>query len=445
MVIHVEGSTFNLHKAPLEANSGYLKRIIKCSTEFTLSPPLKITAETFSIVTEFCYGTHIPITPFNVAPLRIAADLLDMTNCTAAHTDNLLQKTETYFRRVVSVNREQASIVLLSSLSLLPEAETTACLVTRCIETLSSMDNGVFSSLDEVVRLPPQDFLVVVESMNQRFTSHDLLYRIVDLYLKKNPGNITEEQKFRICNYIDCTTLSSQLLMHAVQNPRMPLRFLVQAMYVEQLNTRRSIISAANHRSRTDQEHQINYQSHESEDSVTLGAILERDAALRQVAQLKAAMDTTNSRIQSLEKELKRMRKLLHEPENSRNALDSVRSQSFRFSKQNKIERGQIGSVSAASLRFTASKDKIGCSSSSEESLERSSPPEKKLGRRLIDGLKSAFRVSTLVSKKKTDSCDRSRLEEEDKGECKSYEVGKGDVIIIKKNLPNHSQPGIQL
>lgn len=168
----------------MQAKSGYLKRILKCSTELTLSPPLKITAETFSIVTEFCYGTHIHITPFNVAPLRIAADLLDMTDSTAAHTDNLLQKTETYFRRIVSVNPEHASVVLLSSLSLLPEAETTACLVTRCIETLSSMDDDVFTSLDDVIKLPPEDFLVIVESMNQRFTSHDLLYRIVDLYLK---------------------------------------------------------------------------------------------------------------------------------------------------------------------------------------------------------------------------------------------------------------------
>lgn len=257
-------------------------------------------------------------------------------------------------------------------------------------------------------------------------------------YWQRNVGGLTEEQKFRICNYIDCTTLSAQLLMHAVQNPRMPLRFVVQAMYVEQLNTRRSIISASNHRNHTDEKQQI-HQSRESEDQVTLGAILERDAALRQVAQLKAAMDTTNLRIQSLEKELKGMRKLLLESENSRNpnALDSGRSQSFRFSTQNKIERGQIGSVSSASLRFTSSKDKLDCSSSSVESLEKSSPPEKKLGRRLIDGLKSAFRVS----KKKTDSADHSRLE----GECKSYEVGKGDVIIIKKNLPIHSQPGTQL
>lgn len=230
--------------------------------------------------------------------------------------------------------------------------------------------------------------------------------------------------------------------MHAVQNPRMPLRFVVQAMYVEQLNTRRSIISTSNHRNRTDEEYQ-SHQSHESEDQVTLGAILERDAALRQVAQLKAAMDTTNSRIQSLEKELRGMRKLLHESENNRNAkaLDSGRSQSFRFSTQNKIERGQIGSVSSASLRFPASKDKLDCSSSSVDSLGKSSPPERKLGRRLIDGLKSAFRVSTLVSKKKTDSSDRSRLD----GECKSYEVGKGDVIIIKKNLPIYSQPGTQM
>lgn len=279
--------------------------------------------------------------------------------------------------------------------------------------------------------------------------------------MQEHKGDITEEQKIRICNYIDCNTLSSELLMHAVQNPRMPLRFVVQAMFIEQLNTRRSIFSAADHHTRT--KHQNQNQNHPSEDSATLGAILERDAALRQVAQLKAAMNTTNSRIQSLEKELNGMRKILGESssENSKsNPLDSVRSQSFRFSSEkndNRIERGQIGSVSSASLRFTESKDRFGGrvgsnSSSEEESIDRNpaaAGDQKNLGRRLINGLKNAFRVSALISKKKPEQqpCpDSGRFEEDDEGGDIGYQVGKNvDVIVIKKNLPFSHQASTQL
>lgn len=412
-----------------------MKRLLKDSSELSLSPPLNITAETFSLVTEFCYGAHIVITPFNIAPLRIAAELLEMTEANGTPDDNLRQKTETYLRRVVAVNQEYATVVLRSAVSLLPEAETTACLVSRCIEALMSMHDGdgagAMTCLNDVLRLGPDDFQLVVESLNQRLTIHDLLYRVVDLYLKGHIGKITEEQKTRMCNYIDCTILSSQVLMHAVQNPRMPLRFVVQAMFVEQLNTRRSIFSAADHRSRKNSD----------EASTTLGAILQRDAALRQVAQLKAAMSTTNSRIQSLEKELNGMRKRLQESQNTQDSLDSGRSQSCRFSSENKIERGQVGSVSSASFRIMTSKDRRGAggsSSSDQESSDRSRLAEKKLGRRLMDGLKSALRVSSLVSKKKSESSGAGKLGGDGENVTQKYEIGDGDVIVIKKDLPYH-------
>ncbi|XP_027179194.1 BTB/POZ domain-containing protein At3g49900-like isoform X1 [Coffea eugenioides] len=435
VVVHVEDSCFYLHKAPLRSRSGYMKRLLKeDSSELSLSPPLNITAETFSLVTEFCYGAHIVITPFNVAPLRIAAELLEMTEANGIPDDSLRQKTETYLRRAVAVNQEYATVVLRSAVSIFPEAETTACLVSRCIEALMSMhdgdDAGDMTCLNDVLKLGPDDFQLVVESLNQRLTTHDLLYRVLDLYLKGHVGKITEEQKTRMCNHIDCSILSSQVLMHAVQNPRMPLRFVVQAMFVEQLNTRRSIFSAADHRSR----------KNSNEASATLGAILQRDAALRQVAQLKAAMSTTNSRIQDLEKELNGMRKRFQESQNSQNSLDSGRSQSFRFSSENKIERGQVGSVSSASFRIMTSKDHRGAGSSSfdQESSDRSQSAEKKLGRRLMDGLKSALRVSSLVSKKKFESSGAGKFGGDGENVTEKCEIGKGDVIVIKKDLPYH-------
>lgn len=209
--------------------------------------------------------------------------------------------------------------------------------------------------------------------------------------------------------------------MHAVQNPRMPLRFVVQAMFIEQLNTRRSVLSAANH-------HAIKTTTHQKTDhTATLGALLQRDATLRQVAQLKSAMDATSSRIQSLEKELSGMRRaVLDKTENLINEqpLDNGRSASFRLSSERKVERGQRGSISSSSFRAIRSKEKAGGISWSEESSDGSITPRadrKNFGRRLMNGLK---RISTLGRSKKVDGSGGDE-----------YESG-GDVIVIKKDEP---------
>lgn len=398
-----------------------MKRQLSKLTEITLNPPLNITSETFALITDFCYGSYIAITPFNVAALRTAAELLDMTEVSGPRDENLQQKTEAYFCRAVAVNKEYASIVFRSCFPLLPEAETAAALVSRCIEALSLIGEG--ECLDDVTRLRVEDLQLILESMSQRLTeSHDLLYTITDLYIKEKDRTVSEDQKIRMCNYVDCSILSHRLLMHAVQNPRMPLRFVVQAMFVEQLNTRRSILSNQSHK------------NHQPKDPVTLGAIIKRDAAIRQATRLKNVMTTTNSRIQSLEKELSGMRKLLSEVEENSNIINSGRSASFRFSSEgNKVDRGQIGSISASSVRNIGSRVGAVGSSSSEESSEGARSGEKNLGRRLMHGLKSAFRLQGLVPKKKRDNKGSLNVENSGKGDR-----GNEEIVIIRKDQAFH-------
>ncbi|KAK4410074.1 BTB/POZ domain-containing protein [Sesamum angolense] len=146
VVIHVQNSCFHLHKEALIARSAYLKRQLTEFPEITLSPPLNITAQTFSLVTDFCYGNHVAITPFNVAALRTAAELLGMTETGGtAGEESLQQKTEAYFCCAVAVNKEYASIVLSSCFPLLPEAETAAALVSRCIEAVLTIEGMAMS------------------------------------------------------------------------------------------------------------------------------------------------------------------------------------------------------------------------------------------------------------------------------------------------------------
>ncbi|CAH9138517.1 unnamed protein product [Cuscuta epithymum] len=386
VVIYVEDSCFHLHKAALTSKSGYLKRHLNKSSELTLSPPLKITAHTFTMLVEFLYGVDLTLTPFNVVSLRTAAELLEITG----GREGLVQKTEIYFCRAVTVKPECTLIVLRSALSLLPESETTARLASRSIEALCVMDNGVTSCMDDVKELAPKDFIVILESMNRRFcSSHDLLYKLVDLYLKEHNGKMTDEEQLRICNNIDCSLLSPKLLMHAVQNPKMPLRFAVQAMFVQQLNTRSSIVSAAArplHKT-------TNNNDNNNHSAMTLGAILERDAVFRQAADLKESMDATSSRIQSLEKELSEMRELLKRQPIRKGERGSVSSGSFRLYSERKDGKGEKGGgVYSSSSSFRV----VSGSSSSEWSSQDGSPMVGKgyLPRRFIKGLISTFKVS---------------------------------------------------
>ncbi|KAK9109738.1 hypothetical protein Sjap_017798 [Stephania japonica] len=166
----------------------------------------------------------------------------------------------------------------------------------------------------------------------------------------------------------------------------MPLRFLVRAMFLEQLSTRRSIISMA-----TTKTHMIkttrksNDNNNSDHHAITLGAILQRDAALRQVADLKHLMDRTSSKIESLERDLMGMKQQLRESEKMQRSearmeaskgKNGRRSESFRLSSEK--NRGEVMTKESlrdgfgSSARYSAECRKVrarevGSSSSSSE------------------------------------------------------------------------------
>ncbi|KAF5205820.1 BTB/POZ domain-containing protein [Thalictrum thalictroides] len=442
VVIYVQDQSFHLHKDSLIAKSGYLKRRLTDSNEITISPPLNITAETFSSVVDYCYSFQIVITPFNVAALKVAVELLDITEDNGNGVNNLRKKTESYFEQAVSVNREYAIIVLRSCLSLLPVAES-ASMVSRCIEALTLTHHGVSENVngwvDEIMSLTTEDFQLIADSMHEQFSdNHDLLYRIADLYLQEHTGKITEEEKTRICSSVDCNKLSPHLIMHAVQNPRMPLRFIVRAMLVEQLNTRCTIISTTTSAVNNRQPRHNPQHNNEYNQSMTLGAMLQRDATFRQVAQLKATMEATSSKIETLEKDLMRMKKVLDSSKKKqRESSDSGRSASFRFSSERKIEKEDRG-PNSTSLRFSDKRERGVLSlspSSSEISMNESVilKREKSFGWKLMNGLKTALRMSP-TSKHDSKSSISSKV---DGNGLRDVEED-GAIIVYKEERPSH-------
>jgi hypothetical protein len=151
--------------------------------------------------------------------------------------------------------------------------------------------------------------------------------------MQNHKGKLTEEDKGRLCYNVNCTKLSQHLFMHLVQNPRLPLRFVVQAMLVEQLHSHHSMLLSHHHHTAAPAPGQPAapilkpslsgaFSGGVAGDaaSMTLGDILQRDAALRQSAHIRASMQATSLRIETLERELASLRTRLRRSEQQQQA-----------------------------------------------------------------------------------------------------------------------------
>ncbi|GJT02602.1 BTB/POZ domain-containing protein-like protein [Tanacetum coccineum] len=68
----------------------------------------------------------------------------------------------------------------------------------------------------------------------------DGLYRVVDIYLKAHPM-LTENERKKLCKFIDCEKLSQEACNHAAQNDRLPAHMAVRVLYFEQLRLKSAI------------------------------------------------------------------------------------------------------------------------------------------------------------------------------------------------------------
>ncbi|RLM85187.1 BTB/POZ domain-containing protein [Panicum miliaceum] len=69
--------------------------------------------------------------------------------------------------------------------------------------------------------------------------NHNHLYEAINTYLVEHRG-LSGEDKATLCGHLDCRKLSHEACIQAVQNDRMPLRLIVQALFVQQLHTHRA-------------------------------------------------------------------------------------------------------------------------------------------------------------------------------------------------------------
>ncbi|XP_030460479.2 BTB/POZ domain-containing protein At5g48130 [Syzygium oleosum] len=108
-----------------------------------------------------------------------------------------------------------------------------------------SMSNSVVAELWDAYlanialdpKLGPQRFMELIEAIPLSYRqSHDNLYRALNTFLQAHP-DASQDEKTRVCKYLSCQKLSQEVCINAVQNELMPLRLIVQALFIQQLNT----------------------------------------------------------------------------------------------------------------------------------------------------------------------------------------------------------------
>ncbi|KAK9108754.1 hypothetical protein Sjap_016814 [Stephania japonica] len=178
IVIEVNDMSFHLHKFPLTSKSKKLHQLI-AEQESTKSqseiekhrndddedeeeeeeeeeervpesvhitlPEFPGGSETFESAAKFCYGVKIEISSTNVAPLRCAAEYLEMTE-EYSEGDNLINKTEKFLSESVLKNIKDSIKTLRSCESLMPLAEALS-IPQRCIDSIASRASSTDPSL----------------------------------------------------------------------------------------------------------------------------------------------------------------------------------------------------------------------------------------------------------------------------------------------------------
>lgn len=215
VTVHVDGTSFSLHKFPLVSKSGYIRKLVSESADTDLStielPDMPGGTEAFELAAKFCYGINFDISTDNIAILRCVSEFLEMTEDYA--TGNLVTITEAFLTEVVLKTLATTVSILHQAENLISTQETIK-LMNRCIDTIAYLAckesqfltggaegglEGVVSFSESNLKLSVVDwwaedltvlridvFQRVIITMMARGFKHDALGPILMLYAQKS-------------------------------------------------------------------------------------------------------------------------------------------------------------------------------------------------------------------------------------------------------------------
>lgn len=214
IIIQVEDNNFYLHKLPLISKSEYLSQLDLCHNS-SYGYDIKLDnfpggAEIFEVVVKFCYGLAVNLTATNVAPLRCAAEYLQMTE--EYEEGNLISKTEAFLTFIILSSWRDPVTVMKSCESLSPWVENLHIL-RRCSDAIASMVIRLHSTsnethneerwwFDDVSILCTDHFARIVTAITAKGSKPETIGACIMHYVEKHlPGMEADLGGQRECGY----------------------------------------------------------------------------------------------------------------------------------------------------------------------------------------------------------------------------------------------------
>ncbi|XP_052179094.1 BTB/POZ domain-containing protein At5g48130 [Diospyros lotus] len=178
-------------------------------------------------------------------------------------------------------------------------------------------------------KIGPKTFMDLIEIVPASTRqNHDHLYRALNAFLQAHPG-ISQDEKGSVCKYLNCQRLSQEVCIEAVQNELMPLRLIVQALFVQQLNTHQAFkecsdsfryahcgdfsgsLSSSRYANSKSQNLGESPYTDGVEVSRPLSFLLQKDTGIQRPEFSRKEYESTSFRIQNLEQELMSLKRSL--------------------------------------------------------------------------------------------------------------------------------------
>ncbi|XP_074365517.1 BTB/POZ domain-containing protein At5g48130-like [Apium graveolens] len=156
--------------------------------------------------------------------------------------------------------------------------------------------------------------LIEIVPMSRRH-NHDYLYRALNTFLQAHL-QLSEEERETICKDLKCQKMSQDICVEVVQNELMPLRLIVQALYVQQRSTHQALQDCSDSfrytvstkfsesLSRSQILSASPYVNGEETCGRTLSFFLQRDLAIESSEASMNDYNITTCRIQNIEEEI---------------------------------------------------------------------------------------------------------------------------------------------
>ncbi|KAK4270239.1 hypothetical protein QN277_023300 [Acacia crassicarpa] len=169
------------------------------------------------------------------------ATLDDLLIPSFKHASDTLFDVDTVHRILVNFCQQDDSEDDLEDAASVFESDSPHSPSQTALVKVAKLVDNYLAEIAPDANLKLSKFLVIAETLpTHARTTHDGLYRAIDIYLKAHQG-LPESDRKKLSKLIDFQKLTPEAGAHAAQNDRLPIQSVVQVLYFEQLRLRNSL------------------------------------------------------------------------------------------------------------------------------------------------------------------------------------------------------------